>query len=197
MRAETVERRAEEAALVALVASGDRAALERLYRTHAVWLIQRLHSRCHDSDIVDLALQDTFVAVWRSAGSYRGDGEVAAWIWGIAARRLVDQLRRRRPAERLTSGPGANDHGVSEQLRSLQIVSFEDAFLEGVSAGGTLHGPLGPAMARLDPDLRAVLILTAIDGLTTKEAAVVLGIPQGTVKTRLQRAWARMKELLT
>lgn len=186
VKAVTVENRGEDAFLVARVASGDRDALERLYRSHAVWLIQRLHSRCHDTDTVDLALQDTFVAVWKSAGSYRGDGEVAAWIWGIASRRLVDQLRRNRPADLI----------ATDQLLSGQIVSFEDAFLEGVSTGGRLHGDLGPAIDRLDPDLRAVLILTAIDGLTTKEAAVVLGIPQGTVKTRLQRARARMKEQL-
>ena len=74
---------------------------------------------------------------------------------------------------------------------SATVVSFEDAFIEN-----GLNGALGPAVARLDPDLRAVLVLTAIDGLTTREAAAVLGIPQGTVKTRLQRARSRLLEFL-
>ncbi len=179
-----IEGRGEDAALIARVARGDRSALEQLYRRHAIWLIQRLHSRCSDPDLVDLALQDTFVSVWKSAGTYRGEGDVGAWLWGIAARRLVDQLRKRRPVP------------VPPEAIVGEVVSFEDAFLGGLSPTGGLHGALGPAVDRLDPDLRAVLILTAIDGLTTKEAATVLGIPQGTVKTRLQRARSTMQELL-
>ncbi len=174
-----VVERGEDAALVARIARGDRSALEQLYRRHAVWLMQRLQSRCSDPDLVDLALQDTFVAVWKSAKKYRGEGDVGAWLWGIAVRRLVDQLRKRRP---VPVPPDAVVDGV---------VSFEDAFLDN-----GLHGVLGPAVERLHPDLRAVLVLTAIDGLTTKEAAAVLGVPQGTVKTRLQRARSTMKELL-
>jgi RNA polymerase sigma-70 factor (ECF subfamily) len=46
------------------------------------------------SRVVDEALQDTFMAVWRSAGTYSGSGDVGAWIWGIAIRRLIDALRR-------------------------------------------------------------------------------------------------------
>ena len=171
--------RGEDAALIARVARADRSALEQLYRRHAVWLTARLQSRCHDSDIVDLAVQDTFISVWTSAAKYRGDGEVGAWIWGIAVRRLADELRRKRPIP------------VPLEALSATVVSFEDAFIEN-----GLNGALGPAVARLDPDLRAVLVLTAIDGLTTREAAAVLGIPQGTVKTRLQRARSRLLEFL-
>ena len=89
--------RGEDAALLARVSRGDRSALEQLYRRHASWMTARLESRCGDPDLADLALQDTFVAVWRSAGKFRGDGQVAAWLWGIAVRRLIDQLRKRRP----------------------------------------------------------------------------------------------------
>src|SRR5262245_61810161 len=87
-----------DAALLARVAAGDEdahAALRELYERHAPWLLVRLSGRCSDQGVVDEALQDTFVAVWRRADSYRGQGEVAAWLWGIAVRRLVDLLRRR------------------------------------------------------------------------------------------------------
>lgn len=171
--------RGEDAALLARVSRGDRSALEQLYRRHAVWLTRRLQSRCGDPDLVDIAVQDTFVAVWKTAKKYRGDGDVGAWIWGIATRRLVDQLRKRKPV------PVAPESIVGG------VVSFEDRYLDSGA-----HGALGPAVAQLDPDLRAVLILTAVDGLTTKQAATVLGIPQGTVKTRLQRARAQMKEMI-
>jgi RNA polymerase sigma-70 factor (ECF subfamily) len=172
---------AEDRALVARVARGDRAALEQLYRRHATWLIPRLESRCGDSDLVDLALQDTFVSVWKSADKYRGDGQVGAWLWGIAVRRLIDQLRKRKP----TPVP-------PEVIRRYdRAMTFEDALIDD----GT-HGPLGAALRSLEPELQTVLIATAIDGLSTKEAARAIGIPQGTVKTRLMRARKKMQEAL-
>jgi RNA polymerase sigma-70 factor (ECF subfamily) len=172
----------EDRALVARIARGDRSALEQLYRRHAAWLTARLESRCGDPDVADLALQDTFVAVWRSAGTYRGDGQVAAWLWGIAVRRLIDHLRKRRP----TPVP------ASTIQRYDRAMIFEDVLVDN----GT-HGELGPALRTIDPELRTVLIATAIDGLSTKEAANMLGIPQGTVKTRLMRARRHLQELLT
>ncbi len=185
--------RNEDTALVARIARGDRSAVEQLYRRHALWLTKRLTSRCGDPDLVDIAVQDTFVAVWKSAKKYRGDGDVGAWIWGIAVRRLIDQMRKRRPLPMesafLQTRAGTP---VSSDAASSSIVSFEDELL-----GNGSHGALGPAIRQLHPDLRAVLILTAVDGLTTKEAATVLGIPQGTVKTRLQRARATTKEILS
>ena len=82
--------------LLAAVGDGDRAAFRARYDRHAPWLVARLSGRCADTGTVDEVLQDTFLAVWRGARRYRGDGEVAAWIWGIAIRRLIDHLRRRR-----------------------------------------------------------------------------------------------------
>jgi RNA polymerase sigma-70 factor, ECF subfamily len=84
-----------DAVLVRAVAGGERDALAVLYAGHAPWLVVRLTRRCNDADLVDEAVQDTFVAVWRSAGRWDGRGEVAAWIWGIGIRRLIDQLRSR------------------------------------------------------------------------------------------------------
>ena len=57
-------------------------------------------------------------------------------------------------------------------------------------------GELGAAFADLEPELQQVLVATAVDGLSTKEAADLLGIPQGTVKTRLMRARERMRATL-
>ena len=89
----TVREDADEVLLRA-VAEGDRRALETLYRRHAPWLLVRLARRCADPGLVEEVVQDTFVAVWRGAGGYRGTGEVPAWLWGIGIRRLIDRLRR-------------------------------------------------------------------------------------------------------
>jgi len=173
----------EDLALVARIAGGDRIALEMLYRRHAAWLTARLQSRCGDPDLADIAIQDTFLAVWKSAKSYRGEGDVGAWLWGIAIRRLIDQLRKTRATP---IDPSVIAHHNDDVTR------FDDDVL----ADGT-HGDVGIAMSELPPELRAVLVATAIDGLSTREAARLLGLPQGTVKTRLMRARRALQEALS
>jgi RNA polymerase sigma-70 factor (ECF subfamily) len=156
--------------LLAAVARGDREAL-------APWLMLRLSRRCADPGMVEEVVQDTFVAVWKGAAHYRATGEVPAWIWGIGIRRLISGLRRRP----LVRGSSADE----------TTVSAEDEVLVGVE-----HGDLGSALARLSPELRAVVQATVLDGLTTREAATLLGIPQGTVKTRAARARRELREAL-
>ncbi len=167
--------------LLEAVVGGDTGALETLYERHAPWLSIRLTRRCNDESMVADALQDTFVAVWRKAGSYRGEGEVAGWLWGIAVRRLVSRLRRR----------GAAAEVLLDDVRSGFEASVEEQVLAGVE-----HGDLGSALARLSPEMRAVVQATVLDGLTAREAAQLLGIPTNTVKTRLFRAKAQLRREL-
>src|SRR6201987_2012697 len=81
--------------LLLAVAGRDMGAFRALYERHAGWLAVRLARRCNDRDLVADAVQDTFVAVWQKPGGFRGDGDIAAWLWGIAVRRLVSRLRAR------------------------------------------------------------------------------------------------------
>jgi RNA polymerase sigma-70 factor (ECF subfamily) len=167
-------------ALLEAVADHDRGALRVLYERHTPWLLLRLSRRCSDPTIVEEVVQDSFVAVWRKPGSYRGSGEVAAWIWGIGIRRLIDRLRR----------SSAAAHRLPTLLRSAEPSAEEQVLL------GVEYGDLAGALNRLSPELRAVLEATALDGLTMREAGRLLGIPTGTVKTRLMRARAELREAL-
>lgn len=162
--------------LMSAVAEGDVQALRNLHSQHASWLAARLFRRCSDMMLVEETVQDTFVTVWRTAHRYRGDGDVGAWLWGIAFRTLIDHLRRRRLLPL-----GRPDH----------VESAEDSVLLGVG-----YGDLGAALDRLPPELLAVVQATILDGLTTREASRLLGIPTGTVKTRLMRAKRLMREQL-
>ena len=85
----------EAEALLAAVAGRDLGAFRTLYERHAGWLAIRLARRCNDRDLVADAVQDTFVAVWQKPRGFRGDGDVAAWLWGIAIWRLVSRLLTR------------------------------------------------------------------------------------------------------
>src|SRR4051812_50065973 len=95
-----------DATLLARVAERDIGALRALYERHAGWLALRLARRCNDRELVADAVQDTFVAIWQKPGSFRGDGEIAAWLWGIAIRRLVRHPRRRPDGPAAVSGSG-------------------------------------------------------------------------------------------
>ncbi len=165
--------------LLDAVGEGDRGALRQLYERHAPWLMLRLSRRCADPGVVEEVVQDTFVAVWRGALRYRRQGEVAAWVWGIAIRRLIDRLRRNRVAPLFSERRGTEP-------------SAEEQVLLGVE-----YGDLAGALNRLSPELRAVMQATVLDGLTTREAAFLLGIPAGTVKTRVMRARRQLLEALT
>jgi RNA polymerase sigma-70 factor (ECF subfamily) len=168
-----------DAQLLALISDSGRDALGELYRRHAGWVLARLRHRCADDGLVAEALQDTFVAVWRGASGYDGRGAVPAWLWGIAIRRLIGLLRKRTPV------PVVGDE------RDAPLVSAEELVL-----ARTEHGDLAGALRSLSPELRAVVQATVLDGLTTREAAQLLGIPAGTVKTRMMRARSELRGAL-
>jgi len=167
-----------DAQVLSAVADGDRRALRVLYDRHAPWLAVRLARRCADPGVVDETIQDTFVAVWRGAGRYKGEGDVGAWMWGIAIRRLIDALRRL-PRDQVLVAEVDDRRTVEEEI------------LLGVE-----YGDLGGVLRRLSPELRAVVQATVLDGLTSREAGRLLGIPTGTVKTRMMRARAQMRKEL-
>lgn len=135
--------------------------------------------RCADPGLVDETAQDSFVRARRHADSCRGDGDVGAWLWGIAVRRLVDRLRKSRPVP----------VDMSEQATDRTVVAAEERVLSG-----TEHGDLGAALAQLAPELRAVMQACGLDGLTSREAGELLRIPAGTVKSRMYRARRQLRE---
>jgi RNA polymerase sigma-70 factor, ECF subfamily len=171
----------DDAALLRGVARGDEDALAALYDRHAGWLTVRMTRRCAMPDVVDHAIQDTFLALWRQAGAYRGSGDVAAFIWGIGVRRLIDAIRSENGARRL----------AWREAQPQVVVSAEEQVLVGIE-----HGRLGQALAGLSPELRGAIEATVLDGLTCAEAAVLLGIAEGTVKSRCHRARVALRAAL-
>ena len=169
-----------DATLLAAIGERDLEAMRALYERHAAWLSVRLTRRCNDRDAVADAVQDTFVAVWQKPKGFRGDGDVAAWLWGIAIRRLVSRLRSRR------------DVIVSfETVDATPVPAAEEQVLLSVE-----YGDIGQVLARLSPEMRAVIQAVVLDELTAKEAARLLHMPVGSVKTRLSRAKAHLRTAL-
>ncbi|MFC7906261.1 RNA polymerase sigma factor [Streptomyces nigra] len=177
-----------DAALLRAVAAGDPAAMGTLYDRHAGWLHARLTRRCADPEVAREVLQDTFVTVWRSAGAHRGE-EAGGWLWTIAARRLIDARRAQERAGRLETTPIDTTRTGTGTAPSAP--SAEERVLTGLE-----YGDVGTALDRISPELREVLRATVVDGLTTRETARLLGIPEGTVKTRARRARTELRAAL-
>ncbi|WP_187361201.1 RNA polymerase sigma factor [Phytoactinopolyspora mesophila] len=164
--------------------AGDRQAFEEYYARNAPWLLIRLRRRCGDAELAADVLQETFLAVWRAAASYQGTQQAGGWLWSIATRRMIDAHRRRTARGEQVSGDVPDDRATARSAEDEVLASTLDAHLAG-------------ALHRLAPELRAVLQATVLDGLSVRETAVLLDIPEGTVKTRARRARLQLKEALT
>jgi len=174
-----------EAQLVRACARGDRDAFDELYRRTSPWLVTRLRRRCSDDEIVAEVMQETYLAVWRAAASFAGataDGNALGWVWSIAGRRLVDAFRQRArqsappaAAAAPAAAPGADDEVLA----------------------GRVGGELLVALHALSPELRATLQALVLDGLSVRDASVLLGVPESTVKTRARRARILLREALS
>nr|WP_249999432.1 RNA polymerase sigma factor [Actinoplanes sp. M2I2] len=167
---------------MAAAAEQDRGAFAELYERYAPWLVAKLRYRSQDQALIDDVVQETFLSVWRGKARYseRADGDVAGWLWRVASRRLVDAIRGESSLHRLRTK-------LSRALTGDES-SAEDQVLLDVG-----HGRLGHALEQLSPELRAVMQATVLDGLSVREAATVLGIPAGTVKTRAMRARKQLR----
>jgi RNA polymerase sigma factor (sigma-70 family) len=173
----------DDATLLRRVGDGDSTALREVYERHAPWLFARLLRRCNNREIVQDVLQDTFVAVWKDARAWRGDGEVAGWLWGIAFRRLASRLRTHRDVLLLPDW----DEAVVQRA----VPAAEEQVLLGVE-----YGDLAGALRRLSPEFRSVVQACVLDGLSAREAGRLLGVRENTVRTRLHRAKAQLRGTL-
>jgi RNA polymerase sigma-70 factor (ECF subfamily) len=173
-----------DAALVRAAREGDRRACEELYRRYAPWLRARLRQRCADDAVLDDVVQDVFVAVW--SGTARGDEirDVPGWLWRIGQRRLADMGRKRGAWQRL--------QGLLQRERSRHELSAEDTVL-----GGLPSADLAAALGRLSPEHRQVIDASVLRGMTMQQISARLGIPIGTVKTRVMRARRLLRDDLS
>lgn len=167
---------------LARVANGDKQALEILYARYATPLLRYLLTLTLDRRVAEEILQDTFVAVWRGAGTFAGHSSVRSWIFGIARRQAGNTLRK-------LSLPFCDDYELS--LLPGSEVEPEEAVL--ISAG---RDELMKQIGRLGQLHREVLVLVFIYELSYVEASRVLDVPIGTVKSRLNHAKRTLRMLL-
>lgn len=164
--------------LIALFSAGDASAFEELVRRHE----QRTYNLClrmlgKPEDARD-ATQEAFVAALKKLSSFRGDARFSTWLHRVAVNACFDILRRRqrRPEDELPEEPGPAPGDLAES--AAEALDVREALL------------------KVPEDFRVVLILHDVQDLGYDEIAETLGIPVGTVKSRLHRGRVAMAQLL-
>ncbi|WP_380807848.1 RNA polymerase sigma factor [Sphaerisporangium aureirubrum] len=164
----------------------DPAAFEAFYRRHVDAVTRFIARRVDDPHTVADLVAEVFMAVLDSAHTYRpGLGTEIAWLYGVARNTLSAERRRAFKEGRLASRLGGR-----RVLDADDLVRLE----ERIDAGRAAREVLA-ALADLPEGERAVLELVVVDQLTVAEAAVALGIRQGTAKVRLHRARRTLRGL--
>ena len=160
-----------EAFLVLRAQSGDREALDALLASVQEPLYRYLFSLVRERHLAEEALQETFVRVYRKLGWLREPGLFRAWAYRIATREAFRQLKReRRWAEQVRD---------EDALGALAAPPPREEFAPELSAR------LRESVAGLSPASRAVVVLYYLHEMSLEETAAVLGVPVGTVKSRL------------
>ncbi|MCI0686761.1 MAG: RNA polymerase sigma factor SigM [Sporichthyaceae bacterium] len=160
-----------DAELLAGHVNGDPDAFSELFRRHRdrMWAIA-LRTMGDPEDAAD-ALQDALISAFRRAGSFRGEAAVTTWLHRIVVNACLDRIRRR--AVRPT-------------------VPLVDQRLPDPTAEREVGLDVAAALARLPAEQRAALVLVDMQGYSVEEAAAILGVPSGTIKSRCARGRARL-----
>ncbi|SEN81134.1 RNA polymerase sigma factor [Actinacidiphila rubida] len=179
--------------LIARLAGGDENALRELFGRHAPWLAARLRAALPARDVEDV-LQETFLAVWRSAPDYRPQGSPGGWLWVIARRQAAGWLRRHGHDASPVDTAGLDDTALDGALAAAGRAAARDP-VEAVMARTDLAAALAVLGPQGSPE-REVWRLLYVEDRPVAQVARALGVPQGTVKSRAHRVRRLMRTAL-
>jgi RNA polymerase sigma-70 factor (ECF subfamily) len=161
-----------ESELVQRAKCGDRSAFGELVRHHRSGVINVVYRMCGDIHLAEDAAQEAFIRAWGKLPGYRPRSPFQNWLYRIATNVALDTLRRERETVQLDAVPLQNPHAGPESA----VERAEQAAL------------VREAVLALPPASRAVLVLREYEGLSYRHIAETLGIPLGTVMSRLNYA---------
>jgi RNA polymerase sigma-70 factor (ECF subfamily) len=175
--------------LIAAAQQGDLPSFNALVVRHERAVYNLCYRMMQDGAAAEDATQDTFIKAWSAVGSFRG-GLVRPWLLKIATNRCYDLLRAqsRRPAASLDAAVAVVE--TEPQWTSQTPAEHPEQYAARVE----LSAHLERALAALPDDQRLVIILSDIQGYEYDAIAAIAGIPIGTVKSRLSRARAKLRD---
>jgi RNA polymerase sigma-70 factor, ECF subfamily len=171
-----VQRERSDAELLAAHVAGDRYAFGELFHRHQRQLHRLARLTTRTPEDADDALQDAMLSAHRSAGSFRHDAAVGSWLHRIVVNACLDRLRR---AKAHRTVPLEDVYPVADRTAQVETAIVVER-----------------ALARLPIGQRAAIVAVDMQGYSVADTARLLGVPEGTVKSRCARARARLAELL-
>ena len=172
----------DERQITRRIAAGDREALGELYARYQRALFNYLLQLTPDYGLAEEILQDTLVAVWKSAHRFEGRSSLQTWLIGIARRQAHNTLRQRKL-------PVADE----SEMKGLIATEPEP---EAFTLASVARDELAEAFQQLAPLHREALVLLFVHELSYQETATILEVPVGTVKSRICNARRALRALL-
>jgi RNA polymerase sigma-70 factor (ECF subfamily) len=169
-----------EADLIARVLAGDRGAARALYDAHAPRVFRLVYRLAGDEELARDFTQDTFVRAFERLSGFRGEAALSTWLHRIAVSTALNGMRR-----------------MKRFRRETDLDAAESVAATGNEGDPDLRTRLTAAIDGLPEIYRVTLVMHDIEGYTHAEIAATLGVPEGTSKTRLHIARARLRETLS
>jgi RNA polymerase sigma-70 factor (ECF subfamily) len=171
-----------DAGLLKVIANGDRQAMRTLYMRHHAGIYRFVLRLSKNPSLAEDVVSEVFLDVWRQAGRFKGNSQVSTWLLAIARNKVLSGLRRR----------------VDEPLDDDTAAMIEDPCddPETVLGREDRGAIVQECLAHLSPNHREVLDLVYYHGKSVDEIAAIIGIPAGTVKTRVFYARDRLRKQL-
>lgn len=187
--------------LVRRLADGDRevrhAAFEALHRRHARRSFQLAFRVLRDADLAADAVQEAFLSVLRKGARFEERAQFSSWLFRVVLNRSIDIRRRERRVATETDASPRGKGGAPEEPEpggksGASAVEEPPDAVQSAERAAAVHA----AIRRLSPKLEEIVLLRYPEGLSYEEIGDVLGLPPGTVRSRLNRAHAALRELL-
>lgn len=180
---ELVERakKGEEAAFEVLVTDNEK----RIYN-----LCRRLTG--NPEDAAELT-QEAFLNAWRGLGRFQGESSFSTWLYRLATNACIDFLRREKRRQNLSMTVSLDDEEEARQVELPDERYTPEAELERAET----RRAVAAGLEKLTPEHRQVLVMREINGLSYAEIGSVLGLEEGTVKSRIARARNALRKVLT
>lgn len=171
----STEQEAEGLALLKAIAARDETAIAAFYQLYEACIYRFVLSRLNDPHAAADILNEVMMEVWKSAHKFEGRSKLRTWLLGITHFKVLDHYRARKQ----------HDHDeVDEQLADESPAVQQDKLLEAAQDARLLQ----QALARLSPEHRQVLHLAFFEDMSYSEIGEVMGVPEGTVKSRIFHA---------
>ncbi len=177
-----------DAQLIEQARAGDPKAMELILARHEQRVYRFGLRMCGNEDDARDVLQETLLAAFKNLGTFRGDSQISTWLYQVARSFCIKQRRRR-------EGEPARHEGMeSNEVKHLASDASEpDSRTHAKQVGEVIQA----AMNTLQDDYREALVLRDVEGLSAEEAAGVVGIEVGALKSRLHRARMQLKQSLS